>query len=109
MTVTDNQGATATATLTISVDKSLAVSGQVRVFPNPAQSILTAQISSAVVGNVQMNVYDMNGRTVMTGEVQKTGTLLEKTLNVSGLASGMYLLQLNIANQETMVTKFIKK
>jgi Secretion system C-terminal sorting domain len=51
----------------------------------------------------------MNGRTVMTNEVDKNVDLFEKTLNVSGLASGMYMIQVNIANRRTLVTKFIKK
>jgi hypothetical protein len=54
-------------------------------------------------------VYDMNGKMVMSGEAEKSTDQLEKSLNVSGLAAGMYTIQVNIANRKTLVTKFIKR
>ena len=82
---------------------------QFTVFPNPAQDILTSRINSPLSGTVRTVVYDVNGRTVMTGEAEKSIGLFEKTMNVSGLASGMYTIQAIIANRKILVTKFIKK
>jgi hypothetical protein len=109
LTVTDNQGASSTASVKISVDKNSGSPDQFTVYPNPALDVLTARINTPVSGTVRMIVYDMNGRTVMTGEVEKTVDLFEKTLNVSSLASGMYTIQVIIANRKILVTKFIKK
>jgi hypothetical protein len=56
-----------------------------------------------------MIVYDASGRTVLNSESEKLSDQFEKSLNVSGLATGMYTLQVNIANRKTLVTKFIKQ
>jgi len=111
VTVTDNEGATATATMKLMVEAprdSSAVADQFFVFPNPAHDVTRGKITSSVTGKVKINVYDMNGRLVLATEVQKTDNVVYKTLSVSSLAPGMYTVQVNIANRKTMVTKFIK-
>ena len=109
LTVTDNQGATSTATIKIAVDKGSGGFDQLLVFPNPAHDVLNSRITSVVTGTVRLVVYDMNGKMVMSGEAEKSTDQLEKSLNVSGLAAGMYTIQVNIANRKTLVTKFIKR
>jgi hypothetical protein len=109
VTVTDNQGASSTAIVKISVDKGAGSLDQFTVFPNPVHDMLNGRITSPLTGTVRMIVYDMNGRTVLKAESEKSLDLFEKTLNVSGLASGMYTIQVNIANRKTMITKFIKQ
>ena len=109
LTVTDNQGTQSTATIKIAVDKGSGGSDQLLVFPNPAHDVLNTRITSVVSGTVRMVVYDMNGKMVLSGEAEKPADQFEKSLNVSGLSSGMYTIQVNIANRKTMVTKFIKR
>jgi chitodextrinase len=109
LTVTDNQGASSTATIKITVVKNSGTPDQFIVFPNPAQDILNSQINSSLNGTIRMVIYDMIGRLVIADEEQKSVALYEKSLNVSGLATGMYSIQVNIANMKFMVTKFFKK
>ncbi len=109
LTVTDNQGASSTATVIISVDKNSGAPEQFIVFPNPAQDILNSQVNSPLNGTIRTVVYDMIGRLVITDEAQKSVDLYEKSFNVSGLATGIYTIQVNIANMKFMVTKFFKK
>ena len=109
VTVTDNQGASSTAIVKISVDKGSGSNDQFTVFPNPVHDVLTGRITTTLSGTVRMIVYDMNGRTVLKAESEKTVDLFEKTLNVSGLAAGMYTIEVNIANRKTLVAKFIKR
>ena len=109
LTVTDNQGASSTAIVIISVDKNSGTPDQFVVFPNPAQDILNCRINSSLNGTIRMVVYDMIGRLVIADEEQKSVDLYEKSLNVSGLATGLYSIQVNIANMKFMVTKFFKK
>jgi hypothetical protein len=109
LTVTDNQGASSTATINISVVKNSGAPDQFTVFPNPAQDILNSRVNSSLNGTIRTVVYDMVGRLVITDEAQKSVDLYEKSLNVSGLATGMYSIQVNIANMKFMVTKFFKK
>ena len=109
LTVTDNQGASSTATINISVVKNSGAPDQFIVFPNPAQDILNIRINSSQNGTIRTVVYDMIGRLVMADEAQKSVALYEKSLDVSGLATGMYSIQVNIANMKSLVTKFTKK
>ena len=44
----------------------------------------------------------------MSDQSEKSVGSFEKSFNISTLASGMYLIQANIANRKTMITKFIK-
>ena len=83
VTVTDNQGATSTAMVKVTVDKGSGYNDQLILFPNPAHDVTTARITSSTNGTIRMNVSDMNGRTVLTDQTEKSLPVFEKTLNVS--------------------------
>ncbi|HXB29610.1 MAG TPA: PKD domain-containing protein, partial [Puia sp.] len=108
VTVTDNTGATATANMSLTVEPGLTSTDKLSVFPNPANNQLHEKITSSVTGTVKISVYDMNGKLVLSKQIDKSSQTIYETMNVSSLASGMYTIQINIANQKTMVTKFIK-
>jgi hypothetical protein len=107
--VTDNNGATATSRVKITVDDGVMSSTQLILYPNPATDVIHGKITSSINGTVQVTVFDMNGRLVYTGQEEKSGDVLEKTMNISTLASGMYTVIVNIANRKTLVAKFIKQ
>jgi hypothetical protein len=109
LTVTDNEGGVSTALVKISVDKNSGSGDQLNVYPNPAHDLIRSRISSSLNGTILLNVYDMNGRIVLTDQSEKSLDIFEKSLNISTLASGMYTIQVNIANRKTLVTKFIKQ
>ncbi len=109
LTVTDNEGGSSVASIKVTVDNGTSSGDQLILFPNPAHDITTARITSSSNGAIRVNVYDMNGRTVLTEQSEKSLPVFEKTLNVSPLASGMYTIQIIIGNRKTMVTKFIKQ
>lgn len=67
------------------------------IFPNPVVSQLTLQ---GLRANATVKVFSMDGATLIDTVVTPTGN----SVDVSSLAAGVYLLQVN----ETMV-KFIKK
>jgi hypothetical protein len=106
--VTDNEGATSTATMKLTVEPSTGLTDRFFVYPNPAHDVTTAKITSSVTGRVKIVIYDMNGRQVLTTEAEKTDDVVTKTLTISTLASGMYTIQIVIGNKTTMVTKFVK-
>ena len=108
LTVTDNQGNSSISTVKVSVDDASVLTDQLNLFPNPAHDVITGKITSAASGTVKVTVFDMNGRTVMTDETVKSLAVYEKTYNISMLASGTYVVQVNIGYQKVMVAKFIK-
>ena len=113
LTVTDNTGITSTAKMNLTVEQGITQheflsSERLIVYPNPAHDVTTVKITSQVMGTVKITVYDMNGRQVLVAQTVKSDDVVNKTLNISSLASGMYTVQITIGNQKTMVTKFIK-
>lgn len=76
---------------------------QLAVFPNPATNVINiANASSSLVNGV--SVVDINGRTVKT---VKFDGVAEAQINVSDLASGMYIM--NISTEKGTVTKKVVK
>ncbi|MEO6963073.1 MAG: PKD domain-containing protein [Puia sp.] len=108
VTVTDDQGSSNTATLKLWVVQVAGLGDQVIIYPNPVQEELHGKIISGVTGNTHICIYDMNGRSVLTGTVEKNGITVEKAFAVARLASGMYILEANIGNKKSITGKFIK-
>ncbi len=110
VTVTDNEGATSISTMTLTVlpISNSIVRDQLIIYPNPAHDVVNGKVISGVTGRVKIHVYDMNGKLVYEAEIEKSDDSIIKTMNISSLASGMYTIQINIANRKTMVAKFIK-
>jgi hypothetical protein len=114
--VTDNTGSTDHDQVTVTVQPG---SNQIiqlpvpsgdsfTVFPNPVADWIHGKISSTMTGTIRMNIFDMNGRLVLTNQSDKLLNEFEKAIQVSALASGIYTIQVNIANRKTLVTKFVK-
>ncbi len=71
------------------------------VYPNPATNNITVRLNSRSLG--------ISYRIVNTiGQAVKQGDLTTETVNVSGLQSGLYLLEVN-DGQKLLTTKFVKK
>lgn len=79
------------------------LTSELSVFPNPATNVINiANASSSLVNGV--SVVDINGRTVKT---VKFDGVAEAQINVSDLASGMYIM--NISTEKGTVTKKVVK
>ena len=108
LTVTDNGGISSTANIKLTVTAGSGIADQLLIYPNPAHDVVNGKISSTVTGTTKINIYDMNGKLVISNEAEKTGDVLDKAFMIDRLAKGMYMIQVNIANRKTMVAKFIK-
>ena len=71
------------------------------IYPNPAQDQLTIQHSTAMN---RVQIFDIYGNLLQSEELDGTST----SLNVSGLASGTYIVRIT-DDQNVVVRKFIKK
>jgi len=69
---------------------------KISIFPNPVKNSLTIQSDTT---NLPYRIVDLNGRSILKGQLQSS-----KTIDVSPLQNGMYLIQLD--NQSF---KFIKE
>lgn len=63
-----------------------------RVYPNPTNDLLNIRINN-YVGKVNIQVIDINGRIV--NEYQNEDFNVEKSINLNGLQTGIYVLKVN--------------
>ncbi|MFC6996235.1 DUF7619 domain-containing protein [Rufibacter roseus] len=87
----------------VRVDQSL-----LTISPNPVQEALTIKFVSHTTGEVNFIIRDMVGRTILKAAMPKGLTVSENSLQVSALAPGVYLLELQIG-KEVLKTKFVKQ
>lgn len=73
-----------------------------RLYPNPAREQLTIEMSD-VSSTYQLEIFDMLGKKVYNTEIQKVAQI-----DVSALASGTYLVNLN-SNSQTTTFRFVKQ
>ena len=107
--ITDNNGAKDTDTVMISVVNNFRTEDKMIVYPNPASGILNIRCITDTLGVATANVYDMNGRFVKSMSFTKSQAFADIPLNVVGLKSGVYVLEVVIDNKKKMMTKFIKR
>lgn len=92
--------------LVMSGSKTLGVEDQhilegVNLYPNPATDFVHIQLNNNKASDMDVTVFDMNGRRVITQSFRNTNT--QETLDISRLNSGIYFVKINSDGQ--MATK----
>jgi hypothetical protein len=87
-------------TLTLPVDANIGLKenrlGQaLSVFPNPTHGRLQVEVDLPKVGSVNLTLTDASGRAVLERTENAGGTTYRTELNLSKLAQGIYLLEIN--------------
>ncbi|WP_207436203.1 DUF7619 domain-containing protein [Sabulibacter ruber] len=85
----------------------LLAASELKVQPNPVPEELFLTFSSNATGQVQFAVRSQLGVEVMRLEAEKNLTVLEKTLDVTSLVPGMYVLEVRLG-KEVLRYKFVK-
>lgn len=81
---------------------------QARVFPNPAHDRLNIDISNIPFDEAnRIRITDANGRVCIDRFIKGEGNLLE--LGIDKLRPGLYVYQINNAQNELLKGKFIKE
>ena len=75
------------------------------VYPNPASGVVVIQ-SNEVFSGLEISLFDMNGRLLYSESNVASSNRLQ--FDVSNLASGMYLLQIN-SEEKTTVKQLVKQ
>ncbi|WP_046757540.1 endonuclease [Kordia jejudonensis] len=81
-------------------EQELLLEEEFTVYPNPAVNQIAVKIFAEENASYQIHS--------MLGQVVKVGNLTNKTINVSNLKAGMYILQINDGD-EILTKKFVKK
>lgn len=87
--------------VTLSVDENILASS-VNVFPNPAITTIQIKLSKSLKGEIRL--FSSSGQLI---HYEKANELINKTIDVSNLPSGIYFLRLNL--EGGIVTKKIIK
>jgi len=72
------------------------------IYPNPSRSYVTIELDMDA-DEVQMEVLSLTGQIVHRSVVHPSAGVLHETLDVSGLAQGMYMLRLNGRSVNTRI------
>ncbi|WP_205503501.1 DUF7619 domain-containing protein [Rufibacter psychrotolerans] len=80
---------------------------EVKINPNPVREELALTFASNAVGQVQVTFRSQLGKPVRRTTVDKTLTVLEKTLDVSSLVPGVYILEIGLG-KEVHRRRFVK-
>jgi subtilisin-like proprotein convertase family protein len=96
-TASQDGGALNTWNLTIcGMDKTLSVNNplnqQFRLYPNPAQDLLTIDFGNYAFAKAHYQLYDLTGKIIASGSV----TAPREQLQMTGISQGIYLLRLNV-------------
>ena len=111
ITVTDNHGATATDTVTVTVMNNLRTSiiQSITIYPNPTSSTLNLEITSETNGALWVYIYDIRGRIVMAEQYSKPSSYFSTPINLSRLYGGTYTLKAVIDKKVVLIAKFLKQ
>lgn len=78
---------------------------EIRILPNPTQNVIEIDFFSKQKGKIIMNLYDESGRFMGTRQFDYAGNGSIQRWNLSGFASGMYLLNIQLQPTGTSVAK----
>nr|WP_317127877.1 T9SS type A sorting domain-containing protein [Lewinella sp. IMCC34183] len=88
-------------------DDALFVTEEIAVFPNPTADQLTLELNDGYVGEVNITVTDMMGRTVKQVRQAKDDRYLRTDLSVRELPNGPYFLRIQQGDCQS-VRRFIR-
>ena len=104
LTATDDLGNMSTCTFTLDVDflgvDENELSNAIAMYPNPATAIVNLSNTSNIALD-RAAIYDVNGK--MVSDVNLEGLIGERAIDVSALASGVYIVQ--ISGEGTTIAK----
>jgi hypothetical protein len=84
---------------TTGIDANNIVFNPMTIVPNPVTDLLTLQYQSPLKGQAVVKIFDINGKELLSRNVQKTDDLFEFKYEISGYAKGMYSIQITMEGQ----------
>lgn len=90
--VTDGNGCSVVEQFVISSVFELPNGIEITVFPNPSNGLFNVMWQGSLGGDVVYNILDGLGRTIDSGVWNETGSSFNTVVDLSGLESGMYRL-----------------
>ena len=79
------------------------------LFPNPNKGAYTITFNSSIEDNMNIEVFDLNGRTIFAETWSVSAGLNSKTLDISKLNSGIYITKLSSVQGSAMIKTTVVK
>ena len=70
-----------------------------KVYPNPSNGIFNLEFNSKNTSDVEINIYDMMGRSILTRIFKNKSTTFLESINIQNISSGVYILQVKRGNE----------
>jgi hypothetical protein len=86
------------------IDENIAM--RVEVYPNPNNGLFTIEINNMIASDLTINVTNIQGKKVFEKTESKTGGTYNKQLDLSGLAKGVYYIEVK-ANEQITRNKLV--
>lgn len=68
---------------------------KIKVYPNPASGLLNISFNASEMQNVQLDLISLRGTTVYSESLNHVQGQVDKKLDVSGFAKGVYVLRIS--------------
>ncbi len=91
---------------TVDVPQNLETRG-LNIYPNPVNENLTLDFGLLIGEDITINVFDIQGRVLITDQINGESGSFQKVINVNSLTHGIYFVR--IATNDEVITKKIIK
>lgn len=85
-----------------------ALQNSLEIWPNPAGNLLNVRLAMTGTTGLTLRIHDMAGRVTYQQEIAATATVWASALDISNLASGMYMLELE-GDEIQVLRRFVKE
>jgi len=106
--VTDNDGATSTKAVLVTVEKQHGQELYLAIYPNPTPGTLNLEYIADANGKIHITIYDVNRRLLRDEVIEKNQVSFKNTIDVSLFESGVYFIQVMSPDNQKIVKQFAK-
>lgn len=79
------------------------------LYPNPSQGMVSVRFESRVSDKVTVEVFDLQGRAIVSKRFEADTALFNEQVNVNSLANGIYLVRVSQGDRTTVKNLIISK
>ena len=106
--VTDNNGATSTKVIKVTVNNKPGQGALMNIYPNPSSGVVNIQYVSNTNGKYRVTIYDAGRKLVKDEVIDKTQVSMITTIDVSSYERGVYFIQFTSPENERTTKQLVK-
>lgn len=91
------------------VEVNMNEENQIQMYPNPAKDVLYIQVEQSTGGQVTVQVNDLSGKEILSLQQQAQAGSSSIPVQLSGLSSGIYLVQVQTESGMRYISKLTKE